>query len=74
MAGKRKRMKSAFADSHGQFKEKAQQAGMSTGEYAKRKAHAPGRTGRQARLALVGMGEDIPGPEKKSRAERRYGG
>jgi hypothetical protein len=73
MAGKRRWIREAFAGSHGQFKEKAQRAGMSTSEYAKRKAHAPGRLGKQARLALVGMGRDVPGPEKKSRAEKRYG-
>jgi len=73
MAGKRKWMKEAFSGSHGQFKEKAQRAGMSTAEYARKQAHAKGRLGKQARLALVGMGKDIPGPERKSRAEKRYG-
>ena len=67
-------MKAAFANSHGQFSAKAEHAGMSTREYARKEAHAPGRLGRQARLALVGMKEDIPGkPKPRSRMERRYG-
>ena len=35
----------------GAFKAKAKAAGESTREFAKEKASAPGRTGRQARLA-----------------------
>jgi hypothetical protein len=76
MAGKRKWMKEAFSGSHGQFKAKAEAAGKSTAEFAREKAHAPGRLGKQARLALVGMGKDVPGKSeepKKSRAEKRYG-
>ena len=48
-------MKKAFANSHGQFKAKAKAAGESTSEYAHEKAHAKGRLGKQARLALAGM-------------------
>jgi hypothetical protein len=48
-------MKKAFANSHGQFKAKAEAAGESTAEFAKEKAHAPGKLGKQARLAEVGM-------------------
>ena len=48
-------MAKAFANAHGQFKAKAKKAGESTKEYAHEKAHAPGKTGKQARLALVGM-------------------
>jgi hypothetical protein len=48
-------MKKAFANAHGQFKEKAKAAGESTSEYAHEKEHAKGKTGAQARLALVGM-------------------
>lgn len=71
---KKKWMKAAFSNAHGQFKAKAEKAGKSTAEYARANAHAPGRLGRQARLALVGMKEDIPGkPARKSRVERRYG-
>lgn len=48
-------MKAAFSNAHGQFKAKAQRAGMSTEEYAEKEKHAKGRLGRQARLALNGM-------------------
>jgi hypothetical protein len=48
----KKWMKKAFANSHGQFKAKAQAAGEGTMEFAHEKEHAPGRTGRQARLVL----------------------
>lgn len=61
---KRKWMKDAFAGSHGQFKAKAERAGKSTAEFAKEKAHAPGRLGRQARLAEIGI--------KESRGSRWY--
>lgn len=37
----------------GAFSKKAKRAGMSTYAYAKKKKHASGRTGRQARLALT---------------------
>ena len=37
----------------GAFGKKAKAAGESTGAYAKEKAHAPGKTGKQARLAMV---------------------
>jgi hypothetical protein len=41
----------------GAFKAKAKAAGESTREFAKEKASAPGRTGKQARLAetLIGL-------------------
>ena len=66
-------MKKAFENAHGQFKEKAKAAGKSTAEYASERAHAPGRTGAQARLALVGMGKDIPDkPAPPDRAASRY--
>jgi hypothetical protein len=55
MAKSKKWMAKAFANSHGQFKAKAKAAGKSTAEYAREKEHAPGRLGRQARLAEVGM-------------------
>lgn len=41
----------ATANSHGQFKAKAKKAGMSTGAYAEKEVGAPGKTGKQARLA-----------------------
>lgn len=67
-------MKKAFANAHGQFSEKAKAAGKSTKAYAEEEASAPGKTGRQARLALIGMGKSVP-PKKatKSREEKRYG-
>ena len=66
----------ATDNAHGQFRDKAKAAGKSTGEYAREKAHDSGKTGKQARLALVLMGQSIPGKKKeakKSRAEKRYG-
>lgn len=51
----KKWMAAAFKGSHGQFKAKAEKAGMSTREYAMKKEHAPGKLGKQARLALAGM-------------------
>lgn len=46
----------ATAGSHGQFKRKAHNAGMSTRAYAEKMQNAPGRTGQQARLAKNLMG------------------
>lgn len=46
----------ATANAHGQFRAKAQAAGESTREYAEKEKNAPGRTGKQARLALTLMG------------------
>jgi hypothetical protein len=51
----KKWMAKAFANSHGQFKAKAEKAGESTHEYAEKEKNAPGKTGKQARLALAGM-------------------
>lgn len=48
-------MKKAFANAHGQFKAKAKAAGESTAAYAEKEKGAPGRLGKQARLALVGI-------------------
>lgn len=45
----------ATANSHGQFRAKAKGAHMSTAAYARKEAHAPGRLGRQARLASTLM-------------------
>jgi hypothetical protein len=46
----------ATANSHGQFRAKAEKAGVSTREYASEKADAPGKLGKQARLAETLMG------------------
>jgi hypothetical protein len=43
----------ATANAHGQFRAKAKKAGMSTLAYARKEAHAPGKLGKQARLAEV---------------------
>ena len=37
----------------GALKTKAKRSGMSTSEYARKHAHDKGRTGKQARLALI---------------------
>jgi hypothetical protein len=57
MAGKIKKkwMQKATEGAHGQFRAKAEAAGMSTKAYAEEKKHAPGKLGRQARLALTLM-------------------
>lgn len=45
----------ATKNAHGQFRAKAKRAGYSTAAYAAREAHAPGRLGKQARLAQTLM-------------------
>lgn len=55
MAAK-KWIKSAVSNAHGQFKAKAEKAGKSTAEFAREKDSAPGKTGKQARLAETLMG------------------
>ena len=58
-------MKGAVKPSHtGLFAAKARHAGYSTEEYAKRKAHAPGALGEEARLAEVFERER---PKKKAK-------
>lgn len=51
----KKWMKKAFSNAHGQFKAKAEKAGMSTEAYAEKEKGAKGLLGKQARLALVGI-------------------
>ena len=53
----------ATSNSHGQFRAKAKAAGMSTAAYARKKYHATGVTGEQARLAstLMGLGKPNKG-------------
>lgn len=65
MAKSKHWMKKAFSNSKGQFSAKAEKAGKSTAEFAKEKAGTPGKLGKQARLAEVGM--------KASRGSRWYG-
>lgn len=50
-------IKGALNPEHkGQFKAKAEKAGMNTQSYATKEQSAPGKTGKQARLALTLMG------------------
>ena len=53
----------ATSNAHGQFAAKAKAAGKTTAAYAAEKADAPGRTGKQARLAktLMGMHKSADG-------------
>ncbi len=46
----------ATKNSHGQFREKARKAGMSTRAFAEKHKDSPGKLGKQARLALTLMG------------------
>lgn len=57
----------ATANSHGQFRAKAEKAGMSTKAFAEKHKGDSGRTGKQARLALALMSM-----HHKSRTEKRY--
>lgn len=68
--GKKRWVKSATANAHGQFRAKAEHAGKTTREFAAEKADAPGKLGKEARLAetLMGMHHD----KKKSRREALY--
>lgn len=44
------------------------------GAYKKAETAEPPKSERQAKMALIGAGKDIPGkPKPKPRAERRYG-
>lgn len=52
----KKWIQAATANSHGQFKNKARKAGMSTADYAQKMQGAPGKVGKQARLASTLMG------------------
>jgi hypothetical protein len=66
MAKKKNWIKKAFANSHGQFKAKADAAGMSTEAYAAHVASSPkasGKAKKQANLAKIGM--KFSGKKKK---------
>lgn len=69
---KSKWIKKATENSHGQFRKKAEAAGESTKEFAKEKSSAPGRLGRQARLAETLM-KVSKGPSSKGMQEKMYG-
>jgi hypothetical protein len=66
-------IKGATANSHGQFRKKAEAAGESTKEFAEGHKGDSGKTGKQARLALTLMGAS-GAIKKESRGERWYGG
>jgi hypothetical protein len=65
----KKWIKKATANAHGQFAAKAEKAGETTREFASEKADAPGKLGKEARLAstLMGMHHGA-----KSKADRLY--
>lgn len=69
MAEKRKWMARAFAHNKGAFGRQAKAAGESTKEFAQEKASASGKTGKRARLALIGM-KYGGGAKKQSKALR----
>ena len=62
----------ATANSHGQFREKAEKAGKSTAEFAKEHEHDSGKTGDQARLAENLMGVHDDDGDKKSPGKKLY--
>ena len=66
MAEKKKWIKGATANAHGQFAAKADRAGKTTREFATEEADAPGKLGKQARLAQTLMGMH------GNRADRMY--
>lgn len=47
---------SATKNAHGQFREKARKAGMTTRAFAEKHKDSPGKLGKQSRLALTPMG------------------
>lgn len=63
-------IKSATSNAHGQFAAKAKAAGKSTKEFAAEKASAPGKLGKQARLAETLMGMHKPRSESSKRTSR----
>lgn len=56
MAKSKNFIKKAIGNNKGVFKAKAQKAGMTTKEFAAEKASAPGKLGKEARLAQTLMG------------------
>ncbi len=73
MAKSKKWIKGATENAHGQFRRKAEEAGMSTKAFAREKKDAGGSLGKQANLALNLMGASgaIKKPNK-SRSEKWY--
>jgi hypothetical protein len=63
-------IKGAVEGGKGNFRKKAQAAGKTTKEFAAEKANAPGKLGKEARLAstLMGMNKSrSPSEKRKSR-------
>ena len=60
-------VRKATANAHGQFRRKAESAGMTTRAFAKAHEHDSGKTGKQARLA-----ETLMGMSHKSRLRDNY--
>lgn len=72
MATKKKKfIKEATKNAHGQFKAKAQAAGESTREFAESHKGSKGKLGKQARLALVLMRASGASKKKRSSGEVR---
>lgn len=65
-------IKGATSNSHGQFAAKAEKAGMSTEEFARSKMDAPGKLGKQARLAatLLKLGKGAAKKPSRPRTAR----
>ena len=62
---KKRWIKAATSGAHGQFAAKAKRAGKSTAEFASEKSDAPGKLGKQARLAQTLMGMHHKSPADK---------
>lgn len=61
-------MEKAFSKHKGRFSSKAKKAGMSTRSFAAKESGAPGKLGKEARLAKTGMKY---GGRKKKRGKSR---
>lgn len=70
---KRKWIKAATENAHGQFKAKAEKAGKSTAEFAKEHEDDGGKTGKQARLAETLMHMNHKPRSQKSARKAMYG-
>ncbi len=69
----KKWIKKATANSHGQFRAKAEAAGKTTRAFAEEKKDAGGTLGKQANLALNLMGASHGSSKKSPRREALYG-
>ena len=70
MAKKKKWIQGATKHAHGQFRAKAEAAGMSTRAFAEKEKGAGGTTGKQANLALTLMG--MHHGKRKERHKKLY--